>query len=86
MSPRALNKKISAMKTLPHRRAESFNNKVEDNLHGRKVHGVDLGIAHKPLIDKLYKKRRLELMEKYKKSASPMNTGASDDEEVDEAT
>jgi hypothetical protein len=48
------------MKTGPHKRTESFNLKLEENLHGKKVHGRDLAVAHKPLIDKLYKSRRLE--------------------------
>ena len=80
MSPRALKLRVDAMKTQPHKRAETFNAKVAENIHGRKVHGRDLEIAHKPLIDKLYKKRRLEQMSKTKKSISPMHLGSSDDD------
>ena len=81
MSPRALKRKITAMKTQSHKHAETFNIKVEGNLHGKKVHGVDLGVANKPLIDKLYKKRRLEQMNMNKTSVSPIRRGTSEEED-----
>ena len=60
MSPSALEKLIRENKTEKHRTCERYQKKVASNLPGITLHGTKLQQPHKPLIDKLYRKRRLE--------------------------